>query len=299
MKRATISILQIAALGAVLSFGTAGCSDQSAPNRRGQERAPLTGRRDTDNAEKRALEPQKRDLPTGGGSEFPGQSMAPAPATDAPTVVYLDFEPIIPYSAPATTTAPATTQPAPEALNPLFEPAIHTSVDRAQKPVFVDDNKKPYDLPGQPMSVPGSGQTIAPEWGHPTVLTNYPHRPWPDSSTTYESGQVWHNRIYYHFLFANSDNPAEWSTNQGKTDLEGLVEMPYFVGQTLALPVLMVINPPLAQRGTRQPSVNPVYQGKVSPGGPVIPAPEPGQIHYVYPPTATMDQATTQPTTQP
>jgi hypothetical protein len=301
MKRATNSILKIAALGAVVSFGTVSCADDSAPNRRGLERAPLVGRGAQDNADKREIEPQKRDLPTGSGGEFPGQSLAPTPSGDQP-VVFLDDVGIVPASTPAsapTTTAEAAgTQPAATATAATAtaataatatsetSPASATSTNQPAKPALVEDPKA-FDHPGQPMLVPNTGLSIAPDWGRPQVLTNYPHRPWPNTATTYESGQAWHNPYYFQPLFTYSNNPADWAKDQGKSDVHELVEIPYFFGETLALPVLMVINPPFNQRTTRNKSDYPVYLNALTDSGPVVPAPQPGQIHFDYPPAIT------------
>jgi hypothetical protein len=60
-------------------------------------------------------------------------------------------------------------------------------------------------------------------------------------------------------------------------------EVPWFAVQTILLPVEMTLEPPFIQRISERPSEDPNFRGHLPRLGPVVPAPEPGQLHWDYP----------------
>ncbi|MEI8194472.1 MAG: hypothetical protein WCI73_01040 [Phycisphaerae bacterium] len=340
MKRQSAWALTTAIMSVTLGISLVGCADQSAPNRRGMERPPLVGNGGMQNADKRELEAPKRELPTGGGKEFPGQSVAPAyVAPGSQPILYLDEVSAVATTsaaaeatgavnpaaaAPATETAPPVTT-SPAATEPMCNHATcppHQTVLAANtcenktcpsghakhthEATHYRNDNKPYATPGKAMPVAGTGLEIPAGWGEPTVLASYPHRQWADTSVNYQTGTTWHDPNYSRPLFDRGEKferrspdkgvlPGCPSAYQQKQDLgilsvgnsagvvQDLLEAPWFVGQTLALPVLMIIDRPLDQRTTRPAGKDPLYQGQLPPTGPLVPAAQPGEVRYVYP----------------
>ena len=321
-QRQWVLALSVAFVAGWVGTGLAGCADESAPNRRGIERAPLTGNGGTDNAYKRENEAPKRDLPTGGGKEFPGQSQLPASAQPAADVVYLaDMgtetpNAITPLAVPATTaTAPATipgpaiipaaptaattpvetfpaTNGATTMVVPSNPPVVATTIPasataKSTQPLkprdHFDDSDKRYAVPGKAMPVAGTGLSIPADWGEPVVLSSYPHRAWPNTVARYESGTTYHNPYYFQELF-NRTGSAYGDRDPVGAYWADQAETPWFFGETIALPVLMCIDLPLAQRTTQEKGTDPLYLGHLPPTGPVIPAPAVGEVKFVYPP---------------
>ena len=261
-------LCSLAALSTTLLF--TGCiADDSVPNRRGMERPALIGgdAKARENAEKRELEAPKRQAPAGVGAEFPGQSLLP---TSSPSIVMLAD---LPATAPTTLPAPA---PAPA------------------HPVIND--LKPMALPGRTMRVPGTTQEIPPYWGEQTVLKDYPRRPYPTTQVTYASGQILHNPVYYGDLFKR-DYPSTYACPVESVG-QDYAEIPWFYGETIALPVLMVIHPPLAQAQTRWTDDSPVYHGQLPATGRIDPVPLPGEIRWVYTFTSSTQPLPPAPSTQ-
>lgn len=344
MKLQSAWVLGAAVMSVSLGACLMGCADQSAPNRRGMERPPLVGNGGLQNADKRELEAPKRDLPTGAGKEFPGQTAAPAYiAPGSQPMVYLDVVvmpqgPAAPATAGAVNPAGAVTAPAAVLENapatapvpplcpvPTTGPAAGTgpgamatskscnnkkccaSAPKPNPQHYGNDNK-PYATPGKAMPVAGTGMVIPPEWGEPTVMASYPHRPWADTSVTYQVGTTWHDPTYFRPLFDRGEKfnakatPSDKGVRPGcptayQQDMDlgiasvgnsagvmqDLCEFPWFVGQTLALPILMILDRPLDQHTTRPAGKDSLYLGQLPPGGPAMPAAQPGEVRYVYP----------------
>ena len=275
-------ILTIAAIAAGACM--AGCeTDDSLPTRPRTANPFAPDSNAQQNAEHRANEAPARDLPTG-GPEFPGRSSA-APVAGR-QVATLDV-------APATAPAPVSTS-----LQPVQAEGFHGlrgihAVGNTTGPTTVynrDDITGPMPhIPQNPgtMPIPGSTQTpdgdwtIDNSWGQGLVLENYPHRPWPDSTAYYADGDIKNNPLYY-FNFqehvAMQQNSGTYAADVATT----LIEVPWFFLNTAALPVLMVLEPPLAQRTTQRPSADPNFRGHLPADGPVVPSPAPGQLRWQY-----------------
>lgn len=286
----TSRLIFTASIALLATAGLSACADESAPNRRGIERPPLfAGQGGMDNADKRENEPHQRDLPTGGGQEFPGQSRLDTPS-DASVVTLADLG-ITAVNTPVPATGPATQMAFPAPTTPPPQGDISTM-----------DPRQPYAVRGRTMVVPNTGGlAIPPTWGDPIVLKSYPHRPYADTTVTYASGRVLHNPFYYTQAFPYEYNPTLGAGRSTGMSYQDFLEIPWFYGQSLALPVLMVIDPPLAQRSTVWNTSNPLDHGKLPPAGAIVPAPWPGEIRYSVPPAATQPvtevQSITNPTT--
>jgi hypothetical protein len=129
--------------------------------------------------------------------------------------------------------------------------------------------------------VPGTPWSVDFSWGQGIQLQDYPHRPWPDTTTGYQVANVKHNPVYYFNVGEVLPQARSAGTLRGDF-VSDLYEIPWFYLQTAALPVLMVLEPPLAQRTSDRSSTDPLYRGYL-PGGPVVPAPIPGVMQWDYP----------------
>ena len=154
------------AIAIVALAGTWGCeADESAPRHSTRDGHNLLtpGDKEKENAERREIEKPQRDLPSGGGSEFPGQSAAPA--TQPAVAAAADRKPIQTLDQAAFAPEPSCCKVPPPANRPL--------------------------------AVPGTGMTIESGWGALEPMPNYPHRAWADQKVTYESGDTKHNPLYF------------------------------------------------------------------------------------------------------
>ena len=273
MKREWLAVVGVAVMLAV-----GGCIvDDSVPNRRGLERGALkgAGQDEKTNAEKRALEAPQREMPTGSGKEFPGQSRRDDLA-DPSVVTLADVTP--------------TTQ--------LSDVPIVPQTTPAAGPLLQGDDRGSWALPADKvMPVPGTSEIIPPSWGQAPALVSYPHRPWAPRAVTYHSGEVKHNPPYWGDVFQRPDFQPDPNKIVGPA-LQDYAEVFWFYGESVAVPVLMVINPPLAQRTTRHPVDNPIYNSYL-PMGALVPAPVPGEIRFVYPFTSTQPSPTITPLIPP
>jgi len=245
---------------AVLSVaGLSGCeADESAPRHSARDgRNLLTpDEKAKNNAEQRELEKPGRELPTGGGAEFPGQSAAPArhPAVAAagqPSVVTL------------------------AAVGP----------DSALYPFTICPRHK-APAPPATLIVPETGMDIPPDWGTVGALPEYRHRAWTDTKVYYESGDTKHNPRYFEDATTWKTGVASGNYERGtlpSNPLYDLMDVPWFYGNVLALPVLMCIDCPWGQRTTSVHWDRPVFNGALPPEGAIAPTPVEGTIHWEYP----------------
>ena len=260
----------------VALIGVTGCiEDDSVPNRRGIEREALipTNQKDKDNAEHRALEAPKRELPSDSAKEFPGQTRLTSPG--GPQTLFLDVTTSTADTAPTTaTSAPATaTAPRVAAAEPTAVSVFGTAAPQL-------DESKPFARRGAVMMVPGTGEVIPADWGTVEPLPEYRHRPWAKSETSFNTGEVKHNPTYYANAFAH---PQYFEGKPGVDVLENLAEYPWFYAQTLAVPVLMIMEPPLVQKTTHNEGNDPIYHGQLPATGEIVPSPLPGVIRWTYP----------------
>ena len=304
MTRKFCILLTMAAAAALPLL--AGCETDDSTPTRPRTAGPFTADpKNQENAEKRALEKPARDLPTGGGAEFPGRSSA-APANNdevltleaAPSGAMAASPEITPTFSPPQVEGAGANNAALMNLQP--EPAHGFIIPKGWKmfgnsygPTTVY-NKDLYPgaiphLPENPGIVPMTGSTRAPggdwdidfSWGQGLLLTNYPHRPWPETTAHYIEGETKHNPLYYfniqdHLNVKQNDGSVlgDWTSTA--------YEVPWFYFNTLALPVLMVLEPPLAQRTSRYASADPNFRGYL-PDGPTVPVPTPGTLTWEYP----------------
>ena len=252
------------AAAVVASGMSVGCeADESAPTRPRTQNILTPDQKARDNAEKREIEPQKRDLPTG-GAEFPGQSRA------TPTEESGD-NPVVLADAGSSDGV-----------------GFRTPVDTYTKNNYGNGpvpplNQKPgqQPTPGS-AAVPGTPWSVDFDWGEIAPLDNYPHRAWPDDQTTYVQADVKHNPVYYFNIQPHLPVKQNDGSYQGEA-VSGIIEFPWFYVNTAALPVLMILDPPLAQRTTERLSENPVYLGHLPTSGDIVPSPPPGVIEWRYP----------------
>jgi len=252
MKRAWVLTIAVALTGSMTGMMLGGCTgDESAPNRRGIERPSLLqgGEQGKENAEKRATEPTPRDMPAA-PSELPGQSRH--------EVLPAGMEPVVTLASMGDPAAPETRLP------PLRDDAAYITPGRTAIPV------------------PDTDWVIENYVGEPEAFTVYPHRPFMRREATYYRGDVPHNPVYM--------APAVWQPSvvdrcpgSSGRGLKDALDIPVFVGQFFILPVLMVIQPPLALQTTRWAAESGLYQAAPLEGGKIMPAPVPGRITWVYP----------------
>jgi hypothetical protein len=145
-------------------------------------------------------------------------------------------------------------------------------------------------LPANPGTTPMVGRTPVPDtgwaidhsWGQGLVLQDYAHRAWPDTRGTYVSGAVKHNPAYYYNLQPYLD-VTQPNGSWGGDWVSNLYEIPWFYLNTAALPVLMILEPPLAQRTTDRVSQDPNFLGHLPETGAIVPTPVPGVLRWEYP----------------
>jgi len=224
----------------------AGCiQDESAPNRLGMERPALQpNTRNQDDAEKRAIEKPQRELPTG-RTEFPGQSMLTTPSS----VLTLDA---------------ASTQPA----------------DAPAAKVYTINDNKNQATPGHDIPVPGTTSVIDKTWGQIYPLPTYPHRDWAVSTTTYYTGGVPGNPTIFHNIWPRPDYQPKHPYGTAVGIGADALEIPYFVGEVVALPVLYLMDCPYRLNTFATPSGDPNYNGYLPPTTNLVPAPYPGHFQF-------------------
>jgi hypothetical protein len=326
----------IALAGATLLTGCEG--DESAPTRPRTQNVLAPDAKAKDNAFNRETETPKRDLPTS-GAEFPGQSRAtPAPFPGEPTVITAASAGASGGASGATGGSAAGAGGSPNANSANVSGAlagangIASPGSAANPSARANLNPFPYgsfqspestysnmnygltgnlpSLPANPSSTPAAGSTAVPNigltlgnsWGEVLPLDNAAHRAWPEMSTSYVAADVKHNPVYYfniqdHLpaLANNSGWVGSWTSNA--------LEVPWFYANTAALPLLMVLEPPFAQRTTDRLGNDPLYFGYLPKGGDIIPSPTPGTIKWDYPflkqseENPNSDQISTQPAT--
>lgn len=281
------SVLTLAALLAAGLLLGACQTDDSRPTRPRTEN-PFGPNQDAlDRAERRALEEPGRQVPTGAGSDAPRQLNQADPSSDS-QVVTLQAGGAAGGGAPGALgdsgQAPAVNQGGWNWNN------IGNTVGRTNTYTRGNYIGPLPQLPANPGSVPMVGATQVPgtawsvdhSWGQGLVLQESAHRAWPESTGYYESGAIKHNPTYYYHLqpTLNMQQPdgsfrGDWVSN--------LVEIPWFYLNTAALPVLMILEPPLAQRTTDRLPQDPNYNGHLPAGGTVVPTPAPGDLRWTYP----------------
>ncbi|HVT79610.1 MAG TPA: hypothetical protein VHM90_03045 [Phycisphaerae bacterium] len=272
-----------------------GCeADDSLPTR--PRTAFMTDDQAQQHAEQKALESPSKSLP-GAGSEFPGQRSAKIVDASGQVVTLAIENPGSAASRPPT--------------NPDFPIKGFTGPSgwNAWGHTYGPETTYPRDtykhvlpaIPVNPGTTPMTGFIQAPDgdwtiddsWGQGITLENYPHRPWAQANVPYVSGGVQHNPTYYFNLMDHIDAPSAGGPRSNDI-VSALVETPWFFANTLALPVLMALEPPFAVRTTERASGDPNYLGSVPTQGPLVPVPTAGKLQWTYPflnPDGTMKQS--------
>ncbi len=233
------------------------------------------------NAERKALERPSQGTP-GVGAEIPGQSA------------------VVPAAAGKVATLDAGVAPAAASTTPNFHisgfsgPSGWDAVGQTHGPETVYQHDSMYPgliphLPENPGTTPMIGSVMAPDgdwaidfaWGQGLTLKDYPHRPWAPTTAVYQDGTVTHNPVYYFNLPDHTSMPPAGPRTQEITN--AVIGFPWFLANTLALPVLMVLEPPLAVRTTSRGLGDPNYMGSIPTGGGVVPVPEQGTLRWDYP----------------
>jgi hypothetical protein len=264
MKLTHALLLSAAVVGTGMMFGCE--ADESAPTRPRTQNVLTPDDNARNNAEKRETEEQKRELPTG-RSEFPGQSRVTPkemPAGDKPVVLADDAG------------------GSGGGWGTFRTPTDQYKLSSNGKGPVPPLNPKPGQQPTPGSAqVPGTPWAIDFDWGEIAPLENVPHRAWPDDQTTYVQADVKHNPVYYFSLATVLGVKNDGSyVSEGQ---QGLIDFPWFYLNTAALPVLMILEPPLQQRTTEYLAQNPVYLGHQPAGGDIVPSPPPGRIEWRYP----------------
>lgn len=222
-----------------------GCADESAPNRRGIERPPLIQEsiRSKDNAEHRELEGRQRELPSGGGKEFPGQSKIDN--VD-------DLRPIALFS------------------------------DRPTPPGSSYTDYRPIMTPGKTAIVPGTGYSIDPSWGAEKPLASADRRPWPAITYNLDTPGVQHNPYYTRSLFTRTD-PSEKHCTPILADLLEIpwfyIQLPTIPVQAIFNPPFAQNT----SFSTNPKSQDGLYEGYLPAEGAIFPTPVPGKVQFIYP----------------
>ncbi len=133
-----------------------------------------------------------------------------------------------------------------------------------------------------PAPVPDAEQSIDFSWGEVLQLQDYPHRDWPETQGHYEVADARHNPVYY-FHVQDLFPVAPANGTYAGDAISTAYEVPWFYLNTLALPKLMILEPPLAERTTQREGSDPNYHGYLPDGGPVVPTPSPGVLRWEYP----------------
>ena len=270
MKSTHAFLLATVVVGTGMNYGCE--ADESAPTRPRTQNILTPDEKAKDNAEKREIEPQKRDLPTG-AQEFPGQSRAtpsemPGDEADKPVVL-----------ADAGSAGAADSSKGTGFQTPIDDYTKYNYGNGPVPPLNTKPGQQP--TPGS-TAVPGTSWTLDHYWGEIAPLESAPHRAWPDDQTTYVQADVKHNPLYYFSIQPHL--PVKQNDGSYKGDaVSGIIEFPWFYVNTAALPVLMILDPPLQQRTTERLSESSVYLGHLPAGGEVVPSPTPGIIQWRYP----------------
>jgi hypothetical protein len=279
------SLLALAFAVSTVTLLAACEGDLSAPSR------PRTGgvltpdAKENDRAWQRENEKPKRDLPIGGGGEFPGQSKAKPSRSMMPAAVASassDAPVITAFDMPGSKYASSRPVPTEGSSGHLPEPRF-PDVPWYKGPLPALTPKAPGALPTPGSTpVPGTPWVVEHSWGEVLPLVNYPHRDWPASQTTYNAATVKHNPVYYAPIWNQLPVPQNDGTWTGNA-LSSIIEVPWFLGETLALPALMVCDPPLKQVTTQRLGKDAVYLGYLPSDGTIVPSPTPGVIRWEYP----------------
>ncbi len=261
-------ILAASAVALISTTFTTGCTgDESAPTRPRTQNVLAPDEKAQNNAFNRETETPKRDMPTS-GREFPGQSRATpssSPNLNEPTVITADAGNMnpIPYG------------------NFRAASSGYTANNYGRGPVPpIPEKPAPGPAVGS-TPVPGIALSIDHSWGEVRPLENYPHRAWPDTSTSYMAAVVKHKPIYY--FNAQDHLPLKYNGGWAGGWLSNVIEIPWFYIQTAVLPISAILEPPLLQRTTERLGEDPVYHGYQPIGGEIIPSPTPGVIGWEYP----------------
>jgi hypothetical protein len=149
--------------------------------------------------------------------------------------------------------------------------------------------------------LPDGDWAVDHSWGQGLTLTETPHRNWPTTTATYKTANVLINPTYYFNIQEHIAVPQNNGTYCGDVT-STFYEVPWFYLNTLALPVLMALEPPLAVRHADYPSQDPVFLGYLPTGGPIFPSPYPGTLQWSYGflnPDGTVKKSTAIPTINP
>jgi len=284
MTRNVRSLLALAALPVAAAWMT-GCEvDDSIPQHAGSGGVLAPDAKSRDSAEKRALEQPKRELPSPAGPDTPGSSDA------RPVGPNKDGKQVLTLAADGAAGSPGLGEQSHGFVGPSGMKAFgHTQGPNTTYSRDSVNGPIPH-VPPNPGTVPMTGSTPMPggdwsvdfSWGQGVVLQDYPHRPWAEVTATYEEGTVRHNPVYYYNIQEHLPVPQNTGTTKGDI-ISSAYEIPWFYLNTAVLPVLMVLEPPLAQRTTAHPSGDPNFRGHLPETGTVVPVPAPGSLHWEYP----------------
>jgi len=264
MTRHLLPLLACVAAGLL-----AGCeADDSLPSR------PRTGTIFTadpkaqDNAERRSLEAPQRQMPPAA----PNSPASPPPRHHPdPHVITLD--------APANTPAPTPQPQFPHLwlLRPPHARAIghttgpETTYTRDSIPASFPTCPQPRTIPMTGSTpIPGGDWSVDHSWGQGLTLTQAPTQ-LAQTTVTYQQIDGKNNPLYYFKLAGTHRRQTRQWLVRG--DIRStLYEMPWFYANTIALPVLMVLEPP-SPSAAQRPSQDPIFTGYLPTAGPIVPAP--------------------------
>ncbi len=257
MKLTIAGVLAMAVMGLFMT----GCIEDDSLPSRPRTRIITEDEKAQENAEKRTNEAPRRELPTS-GAETPGGSKA---ESIEPKTVAL--------------------------LGDMYGGNYHYAGSLPMLP------EKPGTVPTVGFTmVPGTKLAIEHSWGEVLPLVNYQHRPWADTQTTYVPANVKVNPVLF-FNLSDKVNVPKPECDYGTDFVNAHLDVPWFYVNTVALPVLMLMECPWGQKTAGRLGQDPNYLGYLPKGGEIVPAPVPGEFKYDYdflpnPPSQT------QPTTQ-
>jgi hypothetical protein len=230
-----------------------------------------------------------------------------APATSTAVIVPPPPMPFPADTQAATATASTTmtaTSTAPGAFVSITSP-VTSAPDQATTNIAAYETPMAqiYTAPPNGVIVPGSGYSLDKSWGTLTPLKNYPHRPNATSKAVYYSGTTLNNSIYFYGPklpdFINGPDHSTFGPSSGtRSEMGGgqyfvdtyageytrvVADSVYFAGNIVALPVLMIKDPPLAQRTSQDPEPNPTFHSSLATGGEIVPYMTPGKVEWQYP----------------
>lgn len=267
---------------AILAAGfLAACeADDSAPTHPRQPGFLTPNDKAQQNAEQRNLEKPARDLPTK-ASDLPGQSAAPA----YQTVLTLDNAPPTPAPpAPTASTFNVLGYAGPtgwQAFGHTTEPARTYTRDRYPQPIpHLPLNPGTVPIPGA-TPMPGGDFLVDHAWGQGLTLPEYPHRDWPATTALYETPHATHNPLFFTNVQEQLPVPQNDGTYRANVK-SAFIEIPWFYVNSAVLPLLMVLECPMAKRHTDVITPDPIYNGYL-PAGPIVPAPTTGALRWEYP----------------